>query len=367
MMNGKNNAFDKFCLAKDVLQTIVICYVIAIVIWWSDGGEFWLTLQISLVFGAACLISIRLGLFFLSGLLHTTIILLIGYIVGATIGVTHLIFRVYGGLSSVLDVPFSDIVLRIFFSFLITYIFYSTHRLNSKDKELQAQKLKTLMQDKQLAESNYKMLQSQMEPHFLFNTLANIRVLIDLDPDSAKKMTENLTDLLRASMTKVQKQLIFLKDELDTVRAYLAIQKVRMGDRLHYTLALDSGLDKAECAPFIIQPLVENAIIHGLEPSIEGGTLNITVSSDHTHLIVHIQNVGGVISHHDLSAYSAEPKDNHTKGNGIAMNNIQQRMALLYGDAASLVLEKKLDQDKKESICNVYLKWPLQSKLSELI
>ncbi|WP_191602939.1 sensor histidine kinase [Marinomonas algicola] len=366
-MEKKSRIFDKKGFVKDTLQTVLICYVIAMVLWWSDGGEFWLSFQVSLVFGLSCLLCISCGFYFLKHYLHTAIIALIGSLIGALIGVIHLIYRIYGDISHILNVPFSDMVLRILFSFLITYIFYSTHRLNEKDKELQAQKLKTLMQEKQLTESNYKMLQSQMEPHFLFNTLANIRVLIDIEPESAKKMTDNLTDLLRASMTKAQKQIIFLKDELEIARAYLDIQKVRMGDRLAYTLTIDDRLKDEKCPPFVIQPLVENAVLHGLEPSVEGGKLSIRVLRDQTHIIVSIQNSSGEVLNTALAGSTSGPLDQESKGNGIAMNNIRQRMALLYGDEASLTLEKKVDKDKKELTSDVYLKWPLQIERSELI
>jgi len=180
-------------------------------------------------------------------------------------------------------------------------------------------------------------------------------------------MTDNLTDLLRASMTKAQKQIIFLKDELEIARAYLDIQKVRMGDRLAYTLTIDDRLKDEKCPPFVIQPLVENAVLHGLEPSVEGGKLSIRVLRDQTHIIVSIQNSSGEVLNTALAGSTSDPLDQESKGNGIAMNNIRQRMALLYGDQASLTLEKKVDKDKKELTSDVYLKWPLQIERSELI
>ena len=158
-----------------------------------------------------------------------------------------------------------------------------------------------------------------------------------------------------------------MKDELDTVRAYLDIQKVRMGERLSYTLSIDDELITEKCAPFVIQPLVENAILHGLEPSIEGGVLNITVSSDDTHILVFIQNVGGVVINQVPSSHSSDNFNKKVKGNGIAMENIRQRMALLYGDEASLTLQKEVNQDEKLLTCNVHLKWPLKSEISGLL
>jgi len=365
MSDKKGLAFDRCGLAKDTLQMIVICYAISVVLWWSGSGEFWLSLQISLVFGIACLSLIRLGFLFLHDVMTPTVITLMGYALGSLIGVTHLLYRVYGGLNHIMEAPFPDVILRVLFSFLITYIFYTTHRLNRKDKELQEQKLKTLLQEKKLAESNYKVLQSQMEPHFLFNTLANIRVLIDIEPDSAKKMTDNLTDLLRASMTKAQKQTICMKDELETVKAYLEIQKVRMGDRLEYDLSIDKNLEDIECAPFTIQPLVENAIVHGLEPCIEGGVLSVHVSSDGNHVTVCIRNDGGVLHHKVWSTSQLDESDKPSKGNGIAMNNIRQRLHLLYGNDASLTLN--IEDVEKKLNCNVILKWPIQSRRSDML
>ncbi len=365
MTEEKTRTFDKCSLAKDVLHTILICYAIAVVIWWSGGGEFWLSLQISLVFGAGCIFSIRLGSFFFYDALSATAITLLGYAIGTIIGVSHLLYRAYGSIDNIMAASFSDVVFRVLFSVLITYIFYTTHRLNRKDKELQEQKVKTLLQEKKLAESNYKILQSQMEPHFLFNTLANIRVLIDIEPDAAKKMTDNLTDLLRASMTKAQKQIICMKDELETVKAYLAIQKVRMGDRLEYNFSIDQELEDAECAPFTIQPLVENAILHGLEPSIKGGVLKVKISSDSSHIIVCIRNEGGIYQEDGWPILQAKGGNKNAKGNGIAMNNIRQRLHLLYGDEASLTLHKNDEQNGLS--CDVTLMWPKQANVGDLV
>ena len=220
-----------------------------------------------------------------------------------------------------------------------------------KEAELQEQKLHTVTQEKDLVEANYQILQSQMEPHFLFNTLATIQVLIDLDPKQAKQILEHFTGLLRASLTRTRKNLVRLSEEMEIVRAYLAIQTVRMGDRLTYDIHFDDAAKDAQCPPFSIQPLVENALIHGLEPSLTGGHISIDIRHQEGNICVRIEDTG--------LGLAASRDSQKTIGHGIGLNNIKQRFALLYGDKAQVTLtERSTATDLEATGCCVILQWP---------
>lgn len=349
------NAFLSFWrrheLLRDSVQTILICYIIALVIWFTDAGGFWLTLQVSLVFGVSCLCAIRVSIHYLQDKTSILIATVIGYSIGVIIGTLHLLYQMYDSFEQVRNAPASDLILKILFSLLVTYIFYNSHRVTRKQRELQAQREQSLRQEKELAESNYQVLQSQIEPHFLFNTLANIRVLIDVEPQQAKKVLDNLTGLLRVSMTKAERQVIPLQEELQLVESYLAIQKVRMGSRLTFDIKIQSDTSQVYCPPFTLQPLAENAVIHGIEPLVEGGEVNITVSVSRDRCQVTISDTGPGLAHNYLN----QPP----KGHGIAVKNIHQRLALLYQEQAQLELANQKNSNGQISGCTATLSWPV--------
>lgn len=352
-----DNAFFSFWrrheLLRDSIQTILICYIIAIIIWFTDAGDFWLTLQISLVFGVSCLSGIRVSIHYLRDKTSILIATIIGYSAGVVIGTIHLLYQVYDSFEQVRNAPASDLVLKILFSLLVTYIFYNSHRVTRKERELQIQREQTLKQEKELAESNYQVLQSQIEPHFLFNTLANIRVLIDVEPKQAKKVLDDLTGLLRVSMTKAERQVIALAEELQLVKSYLAIQQVRMGDRLNFEIEAPADMSAVSCPPFTLQPLVENAVIHGIEPKLDGGNITITVSISTDRCLVTIRDTGFGLA----PDYQNQPP----KGHGIAVNNIHQRLALLYHEQAKLELNNHLNNEGKVAGCVATISWPIST------
>jgi len=131
---------------------------------------------------------------------------------------------------------------------------------------------------RQLVEAQLKMMQAQVEPHFLFNTLASVDYLIETDPPTASKMQKNLIQYLRAALPQMREGSTTLGKEIQLCRSYLEILKFRMEDRLHYTVTVPQGLQSAQFPPMMLQSLIENSIKHGLEPKPEGGA--ITISAD---------------------------------------------------------------------------------------
>ena len=183
---------------------------------------------------------------------------------------------------------------------------------------------------RQVIEARMAAMQAQVEPHFLFNTLASIEHLIETDPPRAGKMQRNLIALLRATMPTMREANAQgtrdLGRELAVIRPYLEILKVRMEERLQTELNVSDGLLSAEFPPMMLQSLVENAIKHGLEPKAEGGLLRVSAEIVHGKLAVTVADTG-------LGFGKAA-----TVGTGIGLSNIRERLALLYGSKASLTV-----------------------------
>jgi len=185
---------------------------------------------------------------------------------------------------------------------------------------------------RQVVEARMAAMQAQVEPHFLFNTLASIDHLIETDPPRASKMQKNLIALLRASMPTMREANAQgtrdLGRELAVIRPYLEILKVRMEERLQTEINVPEGLMSADFPPMMLQGLVENAIKHGLEPKAEGGRLSVIGEIVHGKLCVTVADTG-------LGFGKAA-----TAGTGIGLNNIRERLQLLYGRKASLVVSE---------------------------
>jgi Histidine kinase len=182
---------------------------------------------------------------------------------------------------------------------------------------------------RQVVEARMAAMQAQVEPHFLFNTLASIDHLIETDPPRASQMQKNLIALLRASMPTMRENhptAHNLGREMAVIRPYLEILKVRMEDRLQTRIEVPEGLLSADFPSMMIQSLVENAIKHGLEPKPEGGLLSVRAEIVHGKLAVTVADTG-------LGFGKAA-----TAGTGTGLANIRQRLQLLYGNKASMTI-----------------------------
>ncbi|MFI4931401.1 MAG: sensor histidine kinase [Burkholderiales bacterium] len=181
---------------------------------------------------------------------------------------------------------------------------------------------------RQVVEARMAAMQAQVEPHFLFNTLASIDHLIETEPSRASTMQKNLIALLRAAMPTMREAgdggPRDLKRELEVIRPYLEILKVRMEDRLRTEIDVPEGLLSAEFPSMMIQTLVENAIKHGLEPKPEGGSLTVRAEVQHGKLAVTVADTG-------VGFGKAA-----TSGTGVGLANVRERLQLLYGNKATL-------------------------------
>jgi Histidine kinase/Histidine kinase-, DNA gyrase B-, and HSP90-like ATPase len=180
---------------------------------------------------------------------------------------------------------------------------------------------------RQLVEAKLKMMQAQVEPHFLFNTLASVDYLIETDPRTASKMQKNLIQYLRAALPQMREGSTTLGKEVQLCRAFLEILKYRMEDRLQYSVIVPQGLQSAQFPPMMLQSLVENSIKHGLEPKPEGGSLTISADIANGKLRVTVADTGLGF------AVAAQP------GTGVGLANVRERLVALYGGTARLSIE----------------------------
>ena len=181
---------------------------------------------------------------------------------------------------------------------------------------------------RQVAESKMQMMQAQIEPHFLFNTLASVEHLIETDPPRAAAMQHSLIDYLRAVIPQMRDQSVNtnLGREAEIVKAYLTLLKMRMEERLEFNIAIPEGLTSAVFPTMMLQTLVENAIKHGLEPKAEGGIITVSAEVAHNKLRVSVIDNG--------LGFGIAP----TGGMGLGLQNIRERLALLYDAKAQLII-----------------------------
>ena len=175
---------------------------------------------------------------------------------------------------------------------------------------------------RQAREAELRLLQSQLEPHMLFNTLANLRVLITLDPPRAQAMLDRLIAFLRATLAASRAGTHTLADEFARLDDYLALMAVRMGPRLHAQLRLPPELAALPVPALLLQPLVENAIRHGLEPKVEGGHIELSAERDGPRLLLAVRDSG--------LGWPGTPRE------GFGLAQVRERLAALYGAAARL-------------------------------
>lgn len=215
-------------------------------------------------------------------------------------------------------------------SFLaIIWFFWSRSRLQYLKAEAEAEKARAASVERQAMQAQLQMLQAQIEPHMLFNTLANLQGLIAVDPPRAQHMLEQLIQYLRATLSSSRADKTTLEHEFSLMNAYLGLMKVRMGSRLRYTLELPEELGKVMVPPMLLQPLVENAIKHGLEPKIDGGDITVRASRQGDMLVLAIADTG-------LGLNAAPAQENSTH---VGVDNIRERLRALYDSDASFTLE----------------------------
>jgi LytS/YehU family sensor histidine kinase len=180
--------------------------------------------------------------------------------------------------------------------------------------------------DADVKRARLQLLRAQIEPHFLFNTLATVRTLARIDRPSAVDMLDNLMRYLSEALPKLRQEESCLSDELHLIEAYLRIHQIRMGRRLSYELQIPAQLAAARIPTMILLTLVENAVKHGINPAVNGGSIRVSASRERTALVLKVTDSG-----QGLAA---------TDGYGMGLANIRRRLTMLYGDGAVLSLSR---------------------------
>ena len=206
---------------------------------------------------------------------------------------------------------------------VITYFFFSRLQLANAREEMARTQAQAEAAQRQAAEFQLKLLQSQLEPHMLFNTLANLRALIAHNPEQAQHMLDHMVAYLRATLSSSRTTLHPLQTEFDRLRDYLELMSVRMGPRLRYVFDLAPELAHLPVPALLLQPLVENAIAHGLEPKIEGGSISVQARREGATLVLEVHDTG-------VGLPAAQCPS------GFGLTQVRERLATLYGPQGTL-------------------------------
>ena len=234
-------------------------------------------------------------------------------------GVTGDMYRIGIGAALIM------LLVPLFLVAVVIKFFVDRSRASQRLAELKRKEAEYARMTQQVTEAKLSALQAQVEPHFLYNTLASVQALTEVDPARANEMTGHLIQYLRNALPKMRESVSTVGQEVELVRAYLSILQMRMGERLTFTIDVSESLAVLPFPPLMLPSLVENAIKHGLEPQREGGTVHITASLDAGRLRVVVSDTGRGFS--------------ETPGAGVGLSNIRERLAALYGGGAKLTLE----------------------------
>lgn len=215
----------------------------------------------------------------------------------------------------------------LFAGFFMLAVVITGERRLAAEAQLARQQQEMASAARLLAEARLGALQAQIEPHFLYNTLANVLSLIDTQPAQARHMLERFIDYLRASLDASRAEQATLGAELDLAGAFLDVLAVRMGARLRYRIEADEAVRQLSIAPMLLQPVVENAVKHGLEPTVNGGEIVLRASSGGGQLLIEVSDDGAGLS-------EAPPRP----GGGVGLSNLRERLRSIYAGAAQVQL-----------------------------
>ena len=248
--------------------------------------------------------------------------LLIGLPMAVAIG-TAIASALTGGGSWHNPHGWQSMLIGLFFGTIgaIAYLLHERAEMEARKRQLIQSE-----SEKREIEAHLKLLQAQIEPHFLFNTLANVSSLIDGNPRLAKTLLERLNDWLRVALVRTRSDSASLGDELSLLQNYLEIMKIRFGERLRWQIDVSAAARRLPFPPMLLQPLVENAVRHGIEPKVGGGSISIRAKSTEHQLEIEVIDDGLGLT-------------DKTGGGGTGLTNVRARLNVLFGSRADLKLK----------------------------
>ena len=330
-------------LARHGAATVAACLLITVVLTLAGPGTWDVNLVYSLAIGLLSWLVIEFGRLRFAqsaevpwphgwrGIAVVLVGVLVGFGVGSLVGQSYQRHAQPNTQSDYFDVWLLPMLITVVTSTLMSYVFY----VIGKSRQLQ---LQAAQAEKQAAEARLAMLQTQLEPHMLFNTLANLRVLIASDPERAQTMLDHLIDYLRATLGNSRNTEHALRDEFARLHDYLTLMQIRMGKRLTFTLNLPDALADVQVPPMLLQPLVENSIRHGLEPQIQGGDIQVSAreitDGQHAFVELKVTDTGcGISPQNAIAAPSASERFGTTQ--------VRERLSTRYGQAARFELTSR--------------------------
>jgi len=226
----------------------------------------------------------------------------------------------------ILAIAFTSLVISV----VIGIMYFWREKSALAEAALEREQRRNADIEREALAANVRALQAQIEPHFLFNTLANVTSLVDSDPARAKHMLETFIRFLRASLAATRRSSTTLADEFALIRDFLEVLQVRMGDRLQVAIDLPADLGAIEIPAMLLQPVVENAIRHGLEPKIEGGGIELRARREGGKLLLEVADTG--VGFAEATA------------GGLGLTNIRERLRLAHGGEARLAIRENAPQ-----------------------
>ncbi len=270
----------------------------------------------------------------------------IGYFIGGAIGMTIYGYKTPGFLTVIKSGEGIMVLMSIFISLFAGIFFWNQSKLAELEAEQEKEKARTAAIEKQAMQAQLQLLQAQIEPHMLFNTLANLQGLIAIDTARAQHMLEQLIHYLRASLHSSRTEQTTLKHEFALLESYLELLAIRMGKRLTYETLLPTDLADQIIAPMLLQPLVENAIKHGVEPKMDGG--KVTVIAERTGDFLHLKVIDtGLGLPPD---YDEQHRPEHHQSH-VGNANVRERLLALYGPQAQLHISNNSPQGVIAHLC----------------
>ena len=315
-------------LARRTLVVLAFNTALALAITMVGSDSFAVNLLYSQLIGLSIWALIDGGRFVLAkqgwpGAPALTVLVLVavflGYFAGSAAG------DLLRGQSTLQRLQHTPQVIKAFLLLSLAAAGFATYFFTSRE-QLARTRLAHEETQRQATEAQLKLLQSQLEPHMLFNTLANLRALIGTEPQQAQQMLDHLIAYLRATLSASRAPLHPLQAEFDRLRDYLEIMAVRMGPRLHYTLDLPPELAQQPVPTLLLQPLVENAIKHGLEPKVAGGSIRVQARCEAGRITLEVQDTGVGLPGGDA------PTD------GFGLTQVRERLVAIYGAQGAIEL-----------------------------
>lgn len=305
-------------LATTAFSTLIAGFLTAI----GFGGGFAINLVFSLCIG----LSIGVMLMIMLRITQSARLRAVGAVLGIAAGamVGGMAARVMTGVGSSSDGSHEaqSLLLGLVFGAIAAVFFWLRERNAKLEEKVRDREVARLEAEKQGLAAQLRLLQAQVEPHFLFNSLANVAALIEGDPKLAGRLLDALIRYLRASLARTRAEGGSLADEVGLLTAYLDVLKIRMGERLSYCFDIDPSLLSREFPPMLLQPLVENAIRHGLEPKLGAGHLSVVGRLGQGRMELTVADDGVGLG--------------DSSGGGLGLSNIRARLAAIYGPGARL-------------------------------